>query len=52
MNYRKATLLDLDEIMTIIEDGRAFLKLQNSGQWQDGDPNRENILQTIKYAKT
>lgn len=48
IKYRKATISDLDKIMTIIEDGRAFLKSQNSGQWQDGDPSRENILQTIK----
>lgn len=47
IKYRKATISDLDEIMTIIEDGRAFLKPQNSGQWQDGDPSKENILQTI-----
>ena len=48
MKYRKATIKDIDEIMIVIEDGRSFLKTQNSGQWQDGDSSRENILQTIK----
>ena len=47
MKYRKATPLDIDNIMAVIEDGRAFLKTQNSGQWQDGDPSRDNILKTI-----
>ena len=45
--YRKAVLDDLDKIMEIIEDGRAFLKPQNGGQWQDGYPNRDNIIEDI-----
>ena len=48
MKYRKATLDDIEEIMTIIEDGRLFLKGQGSGQWQDGYPNRETILDDIQ----
>ncbi len=47
MNYRLANIGDIDEIMAIIEDGRAFLATQNSGQWQDGYPNRTNMLDDI-----
>ena len=45
--YRLATLEDIDEVMAIIEDGRAFLKPQNSGQWQDGYPDRNSLLNDI-----
>ena len=47
MKYRKANIEDLDNIMTIIEDGRLFLKPQQSGQWQDGYPNIDNIKDDI-----
>ena len=47
MNYRLATLNDLDQIMEIIEDGRALLATQNSGQWQDGYPNRDTFINDI-----
>ena len=46
--FRKATLSDIDDVMAIIEDGRAFLKPQNGGQWQDGYPNRDSLLNDIK----
>jgi len=47
MNYRLATIEDIDEIMVIVEDGRALLATQNSGQWQDGYPNRDDFLNDI-----
>jgi len=47
VNYRKANLKDIDYIMEIIEDGRAFLKPQNGGQWQDGYPDRNTIINDI-----
>lgn len=47
MNYRLATIEDIDEIMVIVEDGRALLATQNSGQWQDGYPNRDVFLNDI-----
>ena len=50
LNYRLASLEDIDEVMTIIEDGRAFLSTQNSGQWQDGYPNRDTLLNDIKQG--
>ena len=46
-NYRLATLEDIDEIMAIIEDGRKFLKPQNSGQWQNGYPNKDDFINDI-----
>ena len=48
MNYRLAVLSDIDAIMAIIEDGRALLATQNSGQWQDGYPNRDTFVEDIK----
>ena len=47
MIYRLAVLEDIDVVMEIIEDGRAFLATQNSGQWQDGYPNRDNLINDI-----
>ncbi len=47
MKYRLATLKDINVVMEIIEDGRSFLATQNSGQWQDGYPNRDDFLKDI-----
>lgn len=47
MKYRLATLKDIIQIMEIIEDGRAFLSTQNSGQWQDGYPNETTMTNDI-----
>lgn len=47
MEYRLATFKDVDVIMEIVEDGRAFLATQNSGQWQDGYPNRDDFINDI-----
>ena len=46
--YRKACLEDLDAVMAIIEDGRAFLKPQGGGQWQNGYPTREDLKRDIQ----
>lgn len=47
MIYRLARKEDIDDIMLIIEDGRAFLSTQHSGQWQDGYPRREDMINDI-----
>lgn len=49
--YRKAELRDLSRVMEIIEDGRAFLKPQAGGQWQDGYPNEETLREDIELGQ-
>lgn len=49
--YRKATLSDIDRVMLVIEDGRELLKWQGNGQWQDGYPNRDNLLHDIEIGR-
>lgn len=44
MNFRKSKLSDIDEMMKIVEAGKALLKSQNINQWQMGDPNRERLV--------
>ena len=47
-NYRKATRADLEQIMAVIEDGRAFLKPQGGGQWQNGYPTSDDLARDIE----
>lgn len=42
-----ATLLDIDDIMAIISAAQKMMASQGSGQWQDGSPSRETILNDI-----
>ena len=42
---RLARLSDLNEIMDVVKDAQDFLKLQNSGQWQDGTPSIATIVE-------
>lgn len=44
----QATLTDLPSIMKVIEDAQAVLKLQHSGQWQDGSPSIVTIRNDIE----
>ncbi|MCX5775368.1 MAG: GNAT family N-acetyltransferase [Firmicutes bacterium] len=44
MRFHLARYEDLPAILSIIHEAQAFLKTQNSGQWQDGYPT-EGILQ-------
>lgn len=39
MNIIKANYNDLDQIMTIVLEAKAFLKEHNINQWQNGYPN-------------
>lgn len=49
MKIQLATLENLDQIMTIIESARAFLKEQGSPQWQAGHgPNAETLIADIR----
>lgn len=47
MLFRIAKEDDLNEIMSIIEEAKAYLKVQGVDQWQNGYPNEEKILEDI-----
>lgn len=52
MYIRKAELKDIDEIMSIFEYARAFMKENgNETQWGDNYPSYELITDTIKLQK-
>ena len=49
IQFRKATLSDLPEMMALFEMGIQSLKKQGSPQWQNGyGPTREKIKEDIK----
>ncbi len=45
---RKATKEDLDAIMIIIDQGKAYLKAQGLDQWQNGQPSPALLLKDIQ----
>ncbi|WP_459129939.1 GNAT family N-acetyltransferase [Guggenheimella bovis] len=49
VNVRKATLEDVEELLTIYEKARAFQKKTgNPNQWKDDYPSKELLLQDIE----
>ena len=49
MIIRKSTFEDMDRIMEIFQDARAFMKeMGNPTQWGDGNPNKSVILHDIE----
>lgn len=48
MRHRLAVLSDLDRIMEIVSDARAFLRKNGINQWQDRYPEREIFIQDIE----
>lgn len=46
--FRRSTLEDIDEMMTIVTDGQALLKSQGIDQWQKGYPNRELLVEDVR----
>lgn len=51
VDYRKATLEDLPQVMEAVEDSRALLKEQGNGQWQDGYPNQKDFENDINNGR-
>lgn len=47
MFFRKATINDINNIMKIINDAKAYFKEMNIDQWQDGYPNEDVIKNDI-----
>jgi len=39
---------DIEDILTIIEQAKAYLKSQKIDQWQNGYPNRQSIIEDIQ----
>ncbi len=51
MDFVLASLEDLSKIMEIIHAAQAFMRSQNSGQWQDGNPTEAQIRQDIEKRR-
>ena len=47
MKLRKTTTNDLKDVMTIINQAKAYFKDQGINQWQDGYPNEISIINDI-----
>ena len=52
MKIRLSTFDDIPNIMTIIDDAKAYLASQNIDQWQNGYPNAEQIENDIKKGES
>ncbi len=53
IQFRKATLSDLPEMMALFEMGIQSLKKQGSPQWQNGyGPTREKIKEDINQQES
>ncbi|MBP3890605.1 MAG: GNAT family N-acetyltransferase [Solobacterium sp.] len=48
LEVRKTTIEDLEKIMPIVEEARAYFKAHGIDQWQNGYPNYEGFLEDIK----
>lgn len=47
MKLRLTTTNDIDAVMTIINQAKAYFKKQGINQWQDGYPNKASIINDI-----
>ena len=47
MEHRLAQPSDLDELLEVIADARAFLKFNGINQWQNGQPSRSTFAKDI-----
>ena len=45
---KKANSTEIEEIMSVIEDGKEFLKQQGINQWQHGSPGHSDVENDIK----
>jgi len=51
MRFVLADYDDLPSILVIIHDAQAFMKTQNSGQWQDGSPSEQTLRNDINNQR-
>lgn len=52
MIFRKANINDIDSLVSIIEEAKAYFKENKIDQWQDGYPNKQTLLQDIKKEES
>ena len=45
--FRRATAADIDDILRLIGEARAFIGALGIDQWQDGYPDRETLLRDV-----
>lgn len=50
MTIRKTTAKDIDAVLKIFEDAKAYMLANGIDQWQKGYPNRETILRDIETS--
>ena len=46
--FRNATIIDEQKVMSVIEEGRAYLREQGLDQWQNGYPDVQTIRADIE----
>ena len=51
IQLRAAAPADLEQMLHIVAQGKAFLKEQGVDQWQMGDPNREGLARDIENGE-
>lgn len=52
MEFKKATLLELDDILVLYDNARRFMReTGNLTQWQNGYPNKNLIAEDIKKGQ-
>ncbi len=49
--FRRARVEDIDEIMRVVSEARAFMRGLGIDQWQDGYPERELLLEDIEIGQ-
>jgi len=49
---RQATESDIKDIMNIIDQAKQYFKENHINQWQDGEPNKDMILEDISHNKS
>jgi RimJ/RimL family protein N-acetyltransferase len=52
MKIRLSTFNDISNIITIIDDAKAYLASQKINQWQNGYPNAEQVENDIKNGES
>lgn len=51
MRFVLADYDDLPSILVIIREAQAFMKTQNSGQWQDGSPSESTLRNDVNNQR-
>lgn len=52
MEFRKANISDLDEVLELIEEAKSFLKHNDVDQWQNGYPEKGDLKKDIENSNS